>query len=176
MKASPQAFFAVALPLPATPIRPLKWQQKGRMQEFAACLLLSWLFLSPIQAQNSMLEHIGASEVEVYYHIDDEGSRTMRKEGEVLTVSDADLKAQYILERGKVTEVHLDQRFDTAPAAEKALAEALKVCQDRGLGMKAVQGGAGRILRGEGNGLRSSLVLTSQGEGYRFEAQIVAMR
>jgi hypothetical protein len=130
-----------------------------------------------VQAQASMLEQIGISEVEVYYHINPgTDGITMRKSGEILTVSGEDLKAEYRIVRGKVQEIRLDQHFNTERAAEQAWQDALQICRDQGVGMKAVTGTAGRILRGEGNGLRSSLVLVTLKEGFRLEAQVMALR
>jgi hypothetical protein len=142
-----------------------------------AYLVVQLLLPSGLKAQSSYLEQIGASEVEVYYHVDpSEDGRKLRKEGDVLTVSSDGMKAKYVLLRGKVSEVHLDQHFDTETAAKEAFDEALQICREHGLGMQVVNSGSGRVLRGEGNGLRSSLVLTTIQAGYRFEAQIVAMR
>jgi hypothetical protein len=142
-----------------------------------AYILLQCLLSPSLMAQSSYLEQIGASEVEVYYHVDpSEDGKKLRKEGDVLTVSADGMKAKYVLLRGKVSEVHLDQHFDSETAAKEAFEEALQICRDHGLGMQVVNSGSGRVLRGEGNGLRSSLVLTMIQAGYRFEAQIVAMR
>jgi hypothetical protein len=167
----------LAAPQWASAMRPHAGTPKGWLWLAITLIFLLSNGKQGLQAQASMLEQIGISEVEVYYHINPgrEGF-TIRKSGEILTVAGEGIKAEYRIVRGKVLEIRLDQHFSSENAAEQAWQDALQICRDQGVGMKAVTGTAGRILRGEGNGLRSSLVLVTLTKGYRLEAQVVALR
>lgn len=140
---------------------------------FLLCLFLPTGLLF---SQNAYLEPMGGTEVELFYHLDQAAGLGMQRNGGDISFKGGDLNAVYTISRGKVVEVHFDQLFPNKESATQTFDKTLVLLQERGIPMKVIPTSQlARILRGEGNGLRSSLVLVPCPKGYRLEASIAEM-
>lgn len=137
-----------------------------------------WTSLSAQVVPENFLEQVGGSEVELMMFLKGgEHKDEIKRNGSLIGIEEGDLAASYTIQRGLVVHVNFHQSYSTEGAAQAAFEDAKAFLQERGVEMQVMRGQDHyRLMSGEGNDLRSTLVITSNGGKYRLNAELVAIR
>lgn len=138
----------------------------------------TWMTFYAQTIQENFLEQVGGSEVELMMFLKGgEGKSEITHNGSLVGIEESDRGATYTVQRGMVVHVNFHQSYSTEADAQAAFDDAKSFLQERGVEMQVMRGQQNyRLMSGEGNGLRSTLVITSGGNQYRLNAEIVAIR
>ncbi|MEM0996282.1 MAG: hypothetical protein AAGN35_04345 [Bacteroidota bacterium] len=141
-------------------------------------LLLSGLFWQVGHAQVGYLEQVGGSEVELMMFLQSgDHERIVERDGSLINLENQNIQATYTVQRGSVVHVSFHQSFGNEADVLGAYDSVRKYLETLGVGLQAMRGQESyRLVTGEGNGLRSTLVITSDSGHYRLNAEIIAVR
>jgi hypothetical protein len=143
-------------------------------------LFLSWGSggWTVVYGQTSHLEHVGGSEVELLMFLKSgEYDGKITRAGSLVGFGNPEQGATYTVQRGLVVHCTFHQVFDSEADALAAFEEAKAFLEERGLEMQVMRGQQHyRLMTGEGNGLRSTLVITAAGGRYRLNVELVSIQ